>query len=225
MMGLKKKAAGRYLMVDSRLLQTLKRENSDLKLDLSKTIDQNRRLWKVIKTLNELEFNLHTFSTSADLLDMVMDILSIALRAVGSENGSILLMDEESDELVFVAVIGDRQEELSGYRIPADSGVAGWVRRTRKSALVPDVRRDDRWISAVDQSIGFHTRSLMAVPLVLGDRVLGVMEIVNALPEQHFNEKDLALIQLVARLASFVFGCAEEALERTSSSPGEENLN
>lgn len=207
------------------MLKTLKKENADLKLDLSKTKDQNRRLWDVIKTLNELECNLHTFSTSSDLLGMIMEILSIALKAVGSENGSILLLDEENDELVFVAVIGDRQEELTGYRIPAEGGVAGWVNRTRRSALVPDVRKDDRWISAVDQSIGFHTRSLMAVPLVLGDRVLGVMEIVNALPEQHFNEKDLALIQLVARLASFVFGCAEDALEKDPTPLSGENLN
>lgn len=212
-------------MVDPKLLKTLKKENADLKLDLSKIKDQNKRLWDVIKTLNELECNLHTFSTSSDLLGMIMEILSIALKAVGSENGSILLLDEENDELVFVAVIGDRQEELTGYRIPAESGVAGWVNRTRRSALVPDVRKDDRWISAVDQSIGFHTRSLMAVPLVLGDRVLGVMEIVNALPEQHFNEKDLALIQLVARLASFVFGCTEEALEKDPTPLSGENLN
>ncbi len=212
-------------MVDPQLLRSLKKENANLKVDLTKTKDQNRRLWKVIETLNELECNLHTFSTSSDLLEMIMNILSIALKAVGSENGSILLLDEESDELVFVAVIGDRENELSGYRIPAESGVAGWVNRTRKSALVPDVRRDDRWISAVDQSIGFHTRSLMAVPLVLGDRVLGVMEIVNALPEQHFNDKDLALVQLVGRLASFVFGCAEEALNHSPNTFAEENLN
>lgn len=212
-------------MVDRQLLKSLKEENADLKLDLTLTQDQNRRLWKVIKDLNELECNLHTFATSADLLEMIMDILSIALKAVGSENGSILLLDEETEELVFVAVIGDRQKELSGYRIPAESGVAGWVNRTRRSALVPDVRKDDRWISAVDQSIGFHTRSLMAVPLVLGDRVLGVMEVVNALPEKHFNEKDLALIQLVARLASFVFGCTEEALEENPPPLSDQNLS
>lgn len=212
-------------MVDRYLIKTLKEENADLKLDLSDSKVQNERLWMVIKALNELECNLHAFETSADLLDMIMDILSIALEAVGSENGSILLLDEETDELVFVAVIGDRQNELTGYRIPADNGVAGWVKRTRRSALVPDVRRDDRWISAVDQSIGFHTRSLMAVPLVLGDRVLGVMEVVNAMPETHFDNKDLALIQLVSRLASFVFGCTEEALEKNPNPLAGENMN
>ena len=210
-------------MVERRLLKSLKEENTDLKLDLSQSKDQNRRLWSVIKALNELECNLHTISTSGHLLDMIMDILSIALEAVESENGSILLLDEETDELVFVTVVGDRQDELTGYRIPAESGVAGWVNRTRRSALVPDVRKDDRWISAVDQSVGFHTRSLMAVPLIKHKRVLGVMEVVNALSEDHFDQTDLVLLQLVARLASFIFGFAEDAMDQPPGELPEDN--
>lgn len=69
-------------------------------------------------------------------------------------------------------------------------------------------------MSAVDQSIGFHTQSLMAVPLAVGDRVLGVMEVVNSLREDHFTSADLDLLLLVARLASYVFGCTEDALEK-----------
>jgi GAF domain-containing protein len=156
---------------------------------------------------------------------MVMDILVIALEAVESENGSILLLDDESDELVFVAVVGDRQEELMDFRIPANSGVAGWVKNHKKPALVQDVRKDDRWISAVDQSIGFHTQSLMAVPLILEDQVLGVMEVVNTISEDHFNLTDIALLQLIARLASFVFGCTEDALNNAPELGAGENLN
>jgi GAF domain-containing protein len=200
-------------MVDTRLLKKLKEENADLKSDLTRVKDQNFQLWQVIKALNGLDCNPGSYSNPADLISMVMNILRIALDAVGSENGSILLLDDDTEELVFVAVIGDRHQELTDFRIPANSGVAGWVRRNKKSALVQDVRKDDRWISAVDQSIGFHTQSLMAVPLIMGDRVLGVMEVVNALTEEHFNERDLALLQLIARMASFVFGCTEDALD------------
>ena len=186
---------------------------------------KNDRLWKVIRALNELQCNLQVFSSPADLLEMVMNILSIALEAVNSENGSILLLDNETDELVFVAVVGERQKELSDYRIPADSGIAGWVKTHKKSALVPDVRKDDRWISAVDQSIGFHTQSLMAVPLILEDRIIGVMEVVNSITEDHFNDTDLSLLLLVARLASFVFGYSEEALDKSENPNPGNNLN
>lgn len=212
-------------MVDPQLLRNLKEESADLKRENLDLKEENNRLWNVIHALNELQCNLQIFSTSSDLLEMVMNILTIALEAVESENGSILLLDEESDELVFVAVVGVRQEELTDYRIPADSGIAGWVKTYKKSALVPDVRKDDRWISSVDQSIGFHTRSLMAVPLILEDRVMGVMEVVNSMPEDHFNETDLSLLLLVARLASFVFGSAEEALNKSDNTVNENNLN
>ena len=204
-------------MVDPQLLRTLKEESADLKRENLDLKEENSRLWNVIRALNELQCNRQTFSTSSDLLKMVMNILAIALEAVNSENGSILLLDEESDELVFIAVEGTRQEELTDFRIPAGSGIAGWVKTHKKSALVPDVRKDDRWISAVDQSIGFHTQSLMAVPLILEDRVMGVMEVVNSMTEDHFNETDLSLLLLVARLASFVFGFTEEALNKSQN--------
>ncbi len=197
-------------MADPQLLRFLKEENNNLKQENEELKDQNSRLWKVIQSLNELQSNPQAKTSPSDLLKMVMNILSIALDAAESKDGSILLLDEDSDELVFVAVVGDRSEELTDYRIPAGSGVAGWVNLHKKAALVPDVRKDERWISAVDQSIGFHTQSLMAVPLILDDKVLGVMEVVNSRSEDLFNDKDLELLQLVARLASYVFGAAED---------------
>lgn len=212
-------------MVHSRLLRKIKDEIADLRRENSNLKDENSRLWKVIRALNELEGNLEAFSTSEDILNLVMNILVIALEAVDSENGSILLLDEETDELVFVAVVGDRQKELTDFRIPASSGVAGWVKTYKKPALVTDVRKDDRWMSAVDQSIGFHTQSLMAVPLILEERVLGVMEVVNSLSEDHFTDTDLSLVQLVARLASFVFGYTEETLSNTDNPFYGNNLN
>ena len=154
-------------MVDPQLLRSLKDENVSLKHENEDLKDQNSRLWKVIKSLNELQSNPQVKTSPSDLLEMVKNILTIALHAAESKDGSILLLDEESDELVFVAVVGDRAEELMDFRIPAGAGVAGWVNLHKKAALVADVRKDDRWISAVDQSIGFHTHSLMAVPLIL----------------------------------------------------------
>lgn len=212
-------------MVDPQLLRSMKEENTELKRNFADLKDQNSRLWKVIRSLNELQGNPQAITSPSELLEMVMNILTIALDAVESENGSILLMDEESDELVFVAVVGDRADELLDFRIPAGSGIAGWVNLHKKAALVSDVRKDDRWISAVDQSIGFHTQSLMAVPLILEDKVLGVVEVVNSRSENHFNDNDLDLLQLVARLASYVFGSAEDGPEITQNQITGSTLN
>ena len=212
-------------MVDPHLLRALKEENAELKREIYDLKDQNGRLWTVIQALNELQCDYQYFSSPSDLRGMVNNILRIALESVESENGSILLLDEETDELVFVSVIGERQDELKDYRIPANSGIAGWVKTHKKPALVPNVRNDDRWISAVDQSIGFHTQSILAVPLIMDDRIIGVMEVVNSLKEDHFNKTDLSLLMLVARLASYVFGCTEDAIDKTPTPSPENNLN
>ena len=105
-------------MVDAQLLKSLKEEMAEIKELNYELREQNDRLWKVIRALNELGFEGDVFSSSAEILEMVMDILVIALEAVDSENGSILLLDEDSEELVFVAVVGSRQDELTEFRIP-----------------------------------------------------------------------------------------------------------
>ena len=212
-------------MVEPQLLKSLQEEISDLKKTNYEIREQYDRLWKVIKALNALRYDEEVYSNLNEILKMVMNILGIALEAVDSENGSILLLDQENDELVFVAVVGDRKDELTDFRIPANSGVAGWVRNHQKPALVKNVRKDDRWISAVDQSIGFYTQSLMAVPLIFEDQVLGVMEVVNTLSDNHFTESDLELLQLVARLASFVFGFSDYTQNKSPGQPPEENLS
>ena len=197
---------------ENQLLKALKEENISLNQRLVGLHEESHRVWALIRKLNQLQVNRRELNRSSDLLMMIRKILEVALEAVGSENGSVLLYDQADQELVFVAVIGVRSQELLDYRIPIDQGIAGWVARNRSAALVSDVRNDQRWLSAVDQSVGFHTRSVLAVPLIIEDRLLGVVEVVNSRKEDAFSDQDLQLLMLVARLASFVFGFAEEVL-------------
>ena len=212
-------------MVDRHLLRAVRDEISELKRQNRILQIENDRLWKIIGLLNDLQEGLQTFYTSSDLQQLMMDILQISLEAARSRNGSVMLLDEEENQLVFVAVVGERQKELTDYRIPANAGIAGWVKENQKPALVLDVRKDDRWLSMVDQSIGFHTCCLMAVPLQLGGKVLGVMEVVNSLTETHFEHKDLALLQLVAGMSSMIIGCAEEAIQEAQTLISKSSLN
>lgn len=212
-------------MVDHQLLRAVKDELTELKRQNHLMQVENDHLWGVVEALNKLQCGLQGYYSTADLLDLMRGILQLLLDAVRSKNGSIMLLDEEKDQLVFITVIGERQEELTDYRIPADAGIAGWVKTHQKSTLVVDVRKDYRWLPAVDQSVGFHTCCLMAAPLQLGGRLIGVMEVVNSLVEDHFNEKDLALFELIARICSFVIGCTEEALRDSRALLGLKNLN
>jgi two-component system NtrC family sensor kinase len=118
-----------------------------------------------------------------------------------TEAGSLLLLDEESSELVFKAAVGPRSEEMEGLRLPLGRGIAGWVAREGQPLLVPDVREDPRFYSGIDEATGFVTRSVLAVPLKVKGKVIGVIEAVNK-TEGDFGQTDVALLSSMAQSAA-----------------------
>ena len=203
-------------VADKQLLRALKEENIYLKeqnQDLKAEVD---RLWSIIQSLNKLQCNVEAITNGADILAIISNILDATLDAVNSLDGSLLLLDEETNELVFVAVFGEGEENLLGHRIPADAGIAGWVATHQEPTLVSDVQEDPRWSPATDQSTGFVTSSLMGVPLEFGNRVLGVLEVVNHQSNHPFEAADLDILILVSRLASFILAYAEEVIHSFS---------
>jgi GAF domain-containing protein len=93
-----------------------------------------------------------------------------------------LQQDPETGELVFILVHGELQQELPGRRIPGDAGVAGWVAVNRTPVIVNEPRQDWRFSFQVDEEFAFLTQSIMCLPLEAGERLLGVMELVNKEP-------------------------------------------
>jgi two-component system NtrC family sensor kinase len=112
-----------------------------------------------------------------------------------------LLLDEESSELFFKAVIGPLSEKVKGLRVPRGQGISGWVAREGQRLLVPDVRKDPRFYPGIDEVTGFVTRSLLTVPLKVKGKVIGVIEAVNKV-EGYFEQADVALLSSMARSAA-----------------------
>ncbi|HSO27309.1 MAG TPA: GAF domain-containing protein [Anaerolineales bacterium] len=183
-------------------LVRLKDENLSLRAEL-------QQLRNAVHALSRLEYNLDRITPQTDVISLVNGILSAALAAVDSENGSLQLMDEANDELVFVEVQGPNRDTLIGYRLPAKEGVAGWVAENRTPRLVPDTNSDPSFSALVDETIGFRSQSLLCVPMIAGERTLGVIEAVNTRSGRSFSEKDLDILMLVARLASLALARAE----------------
>jgi sigma-B regulation protein RsbU (phosphoserine phosphatase) len=193
-----------------RSLQTevtrLRQENDDLKGDLT-------LLRSSVKALRELQDLIKDPPAEFDVLQWIEEILASALLAVGSKDGSLLLLDEESDELVFAVVHGNAQQHLLGHRMRLGEGIAGWVAENRLPQIVKDARGDPRFNPLVDEMLGFHTRTLACVPLVDGDRVLGVIEAINKLSDGEFTLHDQDLLILVAHFAAFGIKHAESIVE------------
>ena len=136
-------------------------------------------------------------------LDEILDILmSRAGAMIGCEGTSLLLLDPTGKYLEFAVAKGDKGKALKEHRLPMGAGVAGWVAQHGRPLLVKDVREEPRFFAGCDQETGFETRSLMAAPLYVRDRVIGVIEAVNSTRPDGFEEEDLAFFAPFANYAA-----------------------
>jgi GAF domain-containing protein len=112
--------------------------------------------------------------------------LSAAQGESGAESGAVIL--EERGYLRFVAVGGPASRKLVGVRLPMGTGVAGFAMEKQRTVVLNDAHEDDRHCGEVDALTGYVTREIAVVPVVAGERVLGVLEVMNLPPGQRFTE-------------------------------------
>ena len=102
-----------------------------------------------------------------------------------------MLLDEETQELVFQVATGEKGEAIREVRLPLGRGIAGWVAQAREPLLVPDAYEDSRFNPEADKRSGFRTRSVLCVPLMIQDRILGVVQVLNNKNKESFEQRDL----------------------------------
>jgi two-component system NtrC family sensor kinase len=113
------------------------------------------------------------------------------------EAGSLLLVDEEASELEFVTTWLGEREPLRHIRLELGQGIAGQVALTHQPEIVNDAYSDNRFYTQVDRETGFLTRSILCVPLLLRDRCIGVIELLNKL-DGPFTQDDVERLSNVA---------------------------
>ncbi len=178
---------------------------------------ETQRRVQELASLNEVG---RTMTSHLDLEQILTIITQEAKDLVGAEAGYILLLDEESGELVFETSVGSLSQVLKGQRPPPGCGIAGWVAHEDQPLLVPDARQDPRFYAAIDELTGLTTRSLLCVPLKVKDEMIGVVEVMNK-SEGGFSEDDLKLLDSMAISAAIAIENArlyqcERAKRRTA---------
>lgn len=129
-------------------------------------------------------------------------IVEVARSIFGARASSILLLDEETEELVFAAVVGEGEENLLGMRFPAGKGIAGWVLQTRTPLVLEDVRKDPRFAGDVAEDTGYVPSGLMAAPLLYDEAALGVLEVLDRPGRSLFSLQEMELLGLFANQAA-----------------------
>lgn len=155
-----------------------------------------------ITALLALQEVARDLAAELDLETLLERIVEAAVAVVQASAGSLLIWDALRNDLVFSVAKGGGGEALLGRRMPAYKGVAGWVLSNQSSATVHNVREDPRFFSAIDESLGFHTSSLLAVPLLAKGEAIGVLEVLNKTSEQPFDSQDAELLTALAGQAA-----------------------
>lgn len=109
----------------------MRRENARLQAENEQLQEELRNLREFVQILNDLTRATRSITSDAELLPLLDDIFTRALNLLNAPDGSLMLLDDETDEMVFVLVRGVLAANLRGYRIPASEGIAGWVIKTR----------------------------------------------------------------------------------------------
>ncbi len=121
----------------------------------------------------------HMLTSTLDLKKVLRVIMEAAVGMLQVEAGSVLLVDEQTGELEFMAAVGAGAEQLPGMRLPAGAGIAGRALREGRSLLIDDTQHDTHFYGTIDRKTGVSTRRLIATPLRVKDRFIGVMEVIN----------------------------------------------
>jgi GAF domain-containing protein len=153
---------------------------------------------------------------------LLRSVVEVARAIFAARASSVLLLDEEANELVFEAVVGEGEESLLGQRFPAGTGVAGWVLATRTPLVIEDVERDPRFARSVAEGTGYVPQGLMAVPLLHDERALGVLEVLDR--QSRFTLEEMELLGLFASQAAIALDLLQRAREAQAALAGDGGL-
>lgn len=173
------------------------------------------RMRLVLRNLGALQELSMSINARTNVLQLLDRILQAGMESIGAEDGSLLLHDGDTQELVFVVVRGGVRERLTGHRIPVGEGIAGYVALNRQSIIVANAQLDQRFSPRVDQAFNFKTRSVLAVPIMHDNEIKGVIQLLNKSSRQEFNDTDMMLLNIVAQLAAAAIARAELFVEES----------
>ncbi len=196
---------------DTQTIRHLQSENIRLKSENNSMRNYVERLQRTLSALVDLQKSIDMVNEETNIFLLIHHLVEAALSAVDSEDGSLMLLDEDTGELVFVEVIGQSQARLVNKRLPREAGIAGWVMDNRQPKLISELAAHSQLRMSVNHYTGMDIKTMCCLPLMDGKRRLGVIEVLNTSSGRLFEHADQDILQLVARLASLAIVEAEKA--------------
>lgn len=166
----------------------------------SRLLQETQQRAYQLSTLNDLTRQL---TSTLDLEPLLKNILENAVSILNCEAGSLFLVDEQTGDLIFKVTAGPpASAELVGQRIPAGTGIVGRAAKLRAPVVENRAQTSPAHFNAPDVQTGFTSKSLLAVPLLFKDQVIGVLEVINRKDGLPFVEDDQTLLSAFAGQAA-----------------------
>lgn len=154
-------------------------------------VDQNSiSLLERYQILLEISRNL---ASTLDLETLLKHIAQTASDLSNAQAASILLYDEIKQELYFNATTNLEEPLMRGLVVPVENSLAGWIVTHRQPLIIPDTQKDPRHYGSIAKFTNVTTTSMLGVPLIAKEKVIGVLEAINKL-EGEFDQQDLELL-------------------------------
>lgn len=150
---------------------------------------------KRVDFLHEISLKISESKPLQVLLDEIMYSSQLVMDA---EASSFLLYSEEDGRLHFHVVQGEAENILKEYTVEIGSGIAGWVAQHKTPLIVNDCYSDPRFNPFYDKQSKFRTKSMICVPLLRRDTLLGVLSVINKKNGEYFLDADLHILETLA---------------------------
>lgn len=145
-----------------------------------------------------IEINALINSDYTDDKTLLTQILESASRLTNGESSSLLMVNYETNRLYFEISLGPKGTEVQKFSLKMGEGIAGWVAKHNTGLIVNDVDKDARHQKKIDNKTGYATNSILAVPMRMKEKCVGVIEIINRVDGKNFTNKDLLWLERFA---------------------------
>lgn len=187
-------------MSSSSATRFLQQENIRLTKENEALQKRAQTLYHYLEMVQELYWASHEMASAKKPIEQLNQLLHKVIDVIGAQDGSLSYLEQDASELVFLIVHGDLANQLPGYRIKHDTGIAGWVVSNRQPIIVNNPRQDWRFSAEVDQEFGFMTQSILSVPILRHSQLIGVISLLNK-QDNAFDEADVALLLILSQIA------------------------
>jgi GAF domain-containing protein len=164
--------------------------------------DNDAELVRTLRSTLALAATTETVSTHGSHTQLLELIVQIAARVINAQTASLLLLDDDQQELIFTVAFPHLVTDLQGVRVPLGQGVAGLVAMTGQPMAIANARDDPRHAATIAEQTGYLPASLLCVPLQFGDDIVGVLELMDKQGADAFDSADMETLGLFAQLAA-----------------------